>query len=52
MARIRTEWLVENLNDEGFLCGDTFPTKAQADAYAAECRKDGLQVLTIREQAA
>jgi hypothetical protein len=49
--QIKTEWLVENLNDEGFVCGDTFATKALALAYRAECEKDGLDVITFREQA-
>lgn len=46
----RTEWYVENLNDEGFICGDHFATKKEAEAYVAECHKDGLQVLCFREQ--
>ena len=52
MAKLQTEWVVENLNDEGFLCGGTFTTRAEAVKYAKECEDEGLTVLTIHEQVA
>ena len=52
MAELQTEWVVENLNDEGFLCGGTFTTRAEAVKYAKECEAEGLTVLTIHEQVA